>query len=90
MNETASAERKAAAKRAHGVAPSLKQHYLECLQLSPGLIALLGDATFVEDGPHPAVQSASDFSYSAPAYSGDHFRLVGDAACACAMAARVP
>jgi hypothetical protein len=81
INEVAGSQRKAAAKRANGgVAPTLKQHYLDCLTLTPGLIDLLGDAKLVEDGPYPVVQSASDFSYNAPTYSGDHYRLIGDAA----------
>jgi flavine halogenase len=81
INEDAGNQRKLAAKRANdGVAPTLKQHYLDCLQLSPGLIDLLGDAKLIEDGPYPVVQSASDFSYNAPTYSGDHYRLIGDAA----------
>jgi hypothetical protein len=84
MNEVMANQRKQATKRANGgVAPTPKQHYLDCLQLSPGLIELLGDAKIVEDGPYPVVQSASDFSYNAPTYSGDHYRLVGDAAGEC-------
>jgi hypothetical protein len=81
MNENAWSQRKEATKRANGgAAPSLKQSYLDCLQLSPGLIDLLGDGKIIEDGPYPVVQSASDFSYNAPTYSGDHYRLAGDAA----------
>jgi hypothetical protein len=81
MNEEASKQRKQATKRENGgVAPTPKQHYLHCLQLSPGLIKLLGDAKLCEDGPYPVVQSASDYSYNAPTYSGDHYRLIGDAA----------
>ena len=81
MNEEASKQRKQATKRENGgVAPTAKQHYLHCLQLSPRLIELLGDAKLCEDGPYPVVQSASDYSYNAPTYSGDHYRLIGDAA----------
>jgi flavin-dependent dehydrogenase len=81
INEDAGNQRKLAAKRANGgVTPTLKQHYLDCLQLSPGLIDLLGDAKLLEDGPYPVVQSASDFSNNAPTYSGDHYRIIGDAA----------
>ena len=55
---------------------TLKDHYLQELQLAPGIIDLLGKATLVDDH----VQSASDYSYqSADRYSGDHFRIVGDA-----------
>ena len=81
MNASAWNMRKEATKRANGaVSPTLKQHYLNCLQLSPGLIDLMGDGTLIEDGTYPAVQSVSDFSYNAPTYSGDHYRLIGDAA----------
>jgi len=81
MYEVTANQRKAAAKRKNdGVTSTLKQHYLDCLHLSPGLIDLLGDAKLVEDGPCPVIQSASDFSYNAPSYSGDHYRLIGDAA----------
>lgn len=80
INEVAGSQRRAATKRANGGAPTLKEHYLDCLTLTPGLIDLLGDAKLVEDGPYPVVQSASDFSYNAPTYSGDHYRLIGDAA----------
>jgi hypothetical protein len=85
MYEVTANQRKAAAKRKNdGVTSTLKQHYLDCLHLSPGLIDLLGDAKLVEDGPCPVIQSASDFSYNAPSYSGDHYRLIGDAAGKCA------
>jgi hypothetical protein len=81
INEAAANRRKAAMKHMNdGVTPTLKQFYLDCLSLSPGLIDLLGDGKLVEDGPYPIVQSASDFSYNAPTYSGDHYRLIGDAA----------
>jgi hypothetical protein len=86
MAEVIANQRKAAAKRENGgVGSTLKQHYLDCLHLSPGLIDLLGDAKLVEDCPGPVIQSASDFSYTAPSYSGDHYRLVGDAAGDCAL-----
>lgn len=81
MNEVAVNKRKEATKRANGgLSPTLKQFYLDCLQLSPGLLDLLGEGELVDNGPYPVVQSATDFSYNAPTYSGDHYRLVGDAA----------
>ena len=81
MNEVVANQRKQATKCANGgVAPTLKQHYLDCLQLSPRLIKLLGDVKLIKDGPYPVVQSASDLSYNAPTYSGDHYCLIGDAA----------
>jgi flavine halogenase len=81
MKETSRTWRKEATKRANqNVAPTPKQHYLDCLQLSPGLIDHLGDAKLVEVGPRPVVQNASDFSYNAPTYSGDRYHLIGDAA----------
>lgn len=81
MDVVAGNQRKKATKRANGgVTPTVSQHYLDCLQLSPGLMDLLGEATLVEQGPYSVVQSASDFSYNAPTYSGEHYRLVGDAA----------
>ncbi|KAK7464329.1 Flavin-dependent halogenase armH4 [Stygiomarasmius scandens] len=71
-DSTVSATKKAAQKG------TLRDHYLAQFELVPGLKQLLGDATLVEDGPN-TVKSATDFSYAATAYAGDHFRLVGDA-----------
>lgn len=70
------ATRKKAEGRSKSAEFTLKDHYLQELQLAPGIIDLLGKATLVDDH----VQSASDYSYqSADRYSGDHFRIVGDA-----------
>ncbi|KAH6904966.1 hypothetical protein BKA70DRAFT_1373310 [Coprinopsis sp. MPI-PUGE-AT-0042] len=69
------ATRKKTEGRAKSAEFTLKDHYLQELQLAPGIIDLLGKATLV-DGH---VQSASDYSYQSDRYSGDHFRLVGDA-----------
>ncbi|EJT99304.1 FAD/NADP-binding domain-containing protein [Dacryopinax primogenitus] len=81
MNQAKSNERKKRATEANGGNPrSLKDHYLDCLKLTPGLCELLGEAELVDDGVHPIVQAAADFSYAAKCYSGDHWRLVGDAA----------
>lgn len=54
---------------------SLKGHYLNQFQFTPGLAHLLRNAALESE-----VKSASDYSYSASAFSGDHFRIVGDAA----------
>ena len=67
---------------------TLADRYLTFLHLAPGVQALIGeDATLerVEDenGEAPAARSASDFSYSADAYAGEGWRLVGDAGGEC-------
>ena len=81
MNEVTGNQCQKATKWANsGVPPTLKQHYLDCLQLSPGLMDLLGKGKLVEQGPYSVVWSASDFIYNTPTYSGDHYCLVGDAA----------
>ncbi|KAJ7067117.1 hypothetical protein C8F01DRAFT_1341668 [Mycena amicta] len=61
--------------------PALKDHYLQQLDFVPRLKQLLEGAELLVDpsGVDPTVRSASDFSYTAMAYYGDHFRLVGDA-----------
>jgi hypothetical protein len=65
------------AKKAQNPAASLTDHYMEQLKLCPGIIDLIGDkGTFIEGG----IKATSDYSYHATAYSGDHYRLVGDAA----------
>ena len=59
---------------------TLRDHYLSQLDLVPGLKAMLADAKLQDDPTKgPPVRSASDYSYSATSYAGDHFRLVGDA-----------
>ncbi|TFK24572.1 cytochrome P450 [Coprinopsis marcescibilis] len=56
---------------------SLTEHYLDQLQYVPGVRDLIGETgTRVSEN----ALSASDFSYSADRYSGDHFRIIGDAA----------
>ncbi|KAF7334715.1 FAD/NAD P-binding domain-containing protein [Mycena venus] len=54
---------------------SLKAHYLKQLQLAPGLVRLLANGELSSD-----IKSAGDYSYSATAYAGPNYRLVGDAA----------
>lgn len=61
--------------------------YQALLPLAPNLIRLVGRGTLVSkassDGSQSSaealVRSAADFSYSAPRYAGDSFRIVGDA-----------
>ncbi|KIJ54121.1 hypothetical protein M422DRAFT_73736 [Sphaerobolus stellatus SS14] len=63
-------------KKAEG--PSgLEAHYMEQLKLAPGIQELIGEkGTFVPG----TVRSTADYSYHATSYSGDHYRLIGDAA----------
>jgi flavine halogenase len=62
-------------KRALG-SPSGIEFYKESLKLCPGALKILGDAEMVTD-----LKQASDWSYSAPAYSSLCVRIVGDAGC---------
>ncbi|KAJ7196283.1 putative halogenase [Mycena pura] len=50
------------------------QHYHNQLKFVPGVQKLLANAKFEGE-----VQSAGDYSYSAPVHSGPNFRIVGDA-----------
>ncbi|KZP00962.1 FAD/NAD-binding domain-containing protein [Calocera viscosa TUFC12733] len=80
-DQATSVQKKRDAKDANdGTSASLKEHYLRQLKLCPGLMQLMGDAELVDGGMTPAVRAASDFSYTATSYAGDHYRLVGDAA----------
>ncbi|KAF7327989.1 hypothetical protein MKEN_00379500 [Mycena kentingensis (nom. inval.)] len=76
MDGKVSAAKKAAA------GGTLQDHYLAQLEFVPQLKKLLGNAELVVDPTveEPSVRSASDYSYTATMYYGDHFRLVGDAA----------
>lgn len=58
---------------------SLRDHYLDQFQYLPGLKKLLGTATLAGG----VVKSASDYSYSADRYAGNHFRIIGDASGKC-------
>jgi flavine halogenase len=81
MNSPISVSKKAAGRaKSDDCKYSLKSHYLDQLQFVPGLKDLLDGATLKDDGEDFFVRSASDFSYAADQYAGDHFRLVGDAA----------
>jgi flavin-dependent dehydrogenase len=50
--------------------------YLDEIKSSPGISKLLKNAELTSD-----LKSASDWSYSAPAYASPYVRLAGDAAC---------
>ncbi|KAJ7595788.1 FAD/NAD-binding domain-containing protein [Mycena floridula] len=56
---------------------SLTDHYLEQLKLCPGAMDLIGEKGVFVEG---SIKATSDFSYHATAYSGDHYRIIGDAA----------
>ncbi|KAF8162502.1 hypothetical protein K438DRAFT_2025490 [Mycena galopus ATCC 62051] len=72
-----SSNAKKAAVMANGKTPTLTEHYLDQLQFVPGVKELIGDKGSLTPG---SVKSAGDFSYSASRYSGNHFRVIGDAA----------
>jgi flavin-dependent dehydrogenase len=48
----------------------------ECMRLCPNIQELLAPAELVSD-----IKQATDYSYSASAYAGPHFRIIGDAGC---------
>ncbi|KAG1850803.1 putative halogenase [Suillus subalutaceus] len=80
MDQESSNRKKKASRAASGGSGSnLLAHYKEeLLSRAPGVLKLIGKATLRNDGTPEAVKSASDFSYSASSYAGDHFRLAGD------------
>jgi hypothetical protein len=55
----------------------LEDHYMSQLKLAPGVMDMIG-----ENGDFVAgsIKATSDYSYHATSYSGDHYRLIGDAA----------
>lgn len=59
-----------------GQKPTLTEHYLDQLKFLPGVRALIGDTGKFIPG---STKSASDYSYFATHYSGDHLRIIGDA-----------
>ncbi|KAJ7482206.1 hypothetical protein B0H11DRAFT_2232430 [Mycena galericulata] len=79
MDSKTSVSKKAAAAAADGKGHTLQEHYLSQLAFTPKLKKLLGAAELRVDASGQTIKSASDFSYTASRYSGDHFRLVGDA-----------
>jgi flavine halogenase len=72
MDQTTSNEKKRASA-------SMKEHYMDQFKFAPGLQKLIGEGELVTGRDKPDIQSASDYSYSADSYAGDHFRLIGDA-----------
>ncbi|KAG2036807.1 putative halogenase [Suillus americanus] len=79
MDQESSSRKKMASRATSGGSgPNLLAHYKEELSRAPGVLRLIGNGTLRNDGTPEAVKSASDFSYSAPSYAGDHFRLAGD------------
>ncbi|CAL1707408.1 unnamed protein product [Somion occarium] len=75
MDESRSSEKRRASKQ------GLQDFYLSQLHhLAPGTMELIGARGKLRNADNSnAVRSASDYSYSAPTYSGDHFRIAGDA-----------
>ncbi|KAF7358097.1 FAD/NAD(P)-binding domain-containing protein [Mycena venus] len=76
MHQSASNAKKAIA-RPDGTKPSLTEHYLDQFQFVPGVRDLVGKTGCMIPG---STKSAADYSYWASRYSGDHFRIIGDAA----------
>ncbi|KAH9940367.1 FAD/NAD(P)-binding domain-containing protein [Epithele typhae] len=69
-------------------ASTLGSRYLSFLHLAPTIMGLIGDGELVavkseededEESEGPMARTASDYSYSATAYAGPGWRLVGDA-----------
>ncbi|KDQ09292.1 hypothetical protein BOTBODRAFT_137937 [Botryobasidium botryosum FD-172 SS1] len=78
MNQEISNKKKA--NHPSGRSPSMQEHYLEQLKFAPSILALVGPGELVKDATTGSVvKSASDYSYSASSYAGDHYRIVGDA-----------
>ncbi|KIY50298.1 FAD/NAD(P)-binding domain-containing protein [Fistulina hepatica ATCC 64428] len=83
MNQKASSEKAREPLRSPftlGATPNLSDssttvRYLNALGCAPGLVDLITSQGVMVSG----VQSTSDFSYSASAYGGPNFRIVGDA-----------
>ncbi|KAI1263637.1 hypothetical protein F5Y18DRAFT_438002 [Xylariaceae sp. FL1019] len=63
-------------KKSLGEDATTAQVMKECLKLSPTLNELLEPAELVSE-----IKQATDYSYSATAYAGPNFRIVGDAGC---------
>lgn len=80
MDSAISANKKAEGRKASPNGEyTLKEHYLDQIELVPGLKSLLEGATLKEDDEYYHVRSAADFSYAADKYAGDHYRIIGDA-----------
>lgn len=57
-------------------ASSTASRYISALSLAPGLVDLVNPHGRLVQG---SIRSASDFSYSAPSYAGNGYRIIGDA-----------
>lgn len=80
MSRDASVKKKAAIRdRAEDPALILQKYYLDGIAFAPGVSTLLQNAVLRGVNTPGAIKSASDYSYSASCYAGDHFRLAGDA-----------
>lgn len=62
-------------KKALG-SPSGPEFYKECLKLAPNALKILGKGELSTE-----IKQASDWSYSASAYSSPYVRIAGDAGC---------
>jgi hypothetical protein len=58
---------------------SLQDFYLGELKRAPGVIKSVGKGTLRDSGEPDAVKMGNDQSYAATSFSGDHFRIAGDA-----------
>ena len=76
MHQSASSAKKAKLD-ASGKTLSLTEHYMDQLKHVPGVSELIGDKGMLIPG---SVKSTADYSYFATRYSGEHFRIIGDAA----------
>ncbi|KAL8698812.1 MAG: hypothetical protein Q9201_006366 [Fulgogasparrea decipioides] len=56
--------------------PSSKAFFEDSLQLTPGILKVIGEGELVSD-----IKNASDWSYSAASYASPHIRIAGDAGC---------
>ncbi|KAH9940701.1 FAD/NAD(P)-binding domain-containing protein [Amylocystis lapponica] len=81
MNQDISSEKRRALREVEGGHPHLLQKYYldEIKKHAPGLSKLLEGAKLRGMDTSEGIKLASDFSYAATNYAGDHFRLVGDA-----------
>jgi len=79
MDSAISSQKKTEGRKTSGTGGySLKEYYLDQFQFVPGVRNLLDGATMKED-EYYHIRSASDFSYAADKYAGDHYRIIGDA-----------
>lgn len=81
VDSVISSQKKKAGRKASSTGEySLKEYYLDQFQFVPGVQNLLDGATMKDDDDeYFHVRSASDFSYAAEKYAGDHYRIIGDA-----------